>query len=101
EISFLVEPEEIIFGDLAPGQSASQNVTITNTGAVDLYLEGIVSGGDIFQDNLTLNDTAWENWGANTAASNQKETAVQLNIPGNYSVYGEQTGNLTFWGITE
>lgn len=101
EISFLVEPEEIIFGDLAPGQSASQNVTITNTGAVDLYLEGIVSGGDIFQDNLTLNDTAWENWGTNIAASNQKETAVQLNIPGNYSVYGEQTGNLTFWGITE
>lgn len=101
EISFSLDTENIDFGDLKPGQSASQKVTISNTGAVNIYLKSIVSGADVFQDNLKLDELPWENWSTNLGSGANKETAVGLNIPSSYSIYGEQTGALTFWAVGE
>lgn len=101
EISFSLDTENIDFGDLKPGQSASQKVIISNTGGVSIYLESIVSGANIFQDNLKLDELAWENWSTNLGSGANKETAVGLNIPSSYSIYGEQTGALTFWAVGE
>jgi hypothetical protein len=101
-ISFLVTPSSIDFGTLKPGESASKNLTINNSGTVAITVESIVGGDEIFLNNLLLDAISWKNFREHVAAGNAKEVSAALNAPLIYTAQeGNKTAALTFWARGE
>ena len=59
---FILDTSDLDFGTLEPGDSAARQVQITNNGEVAVYLEGVVSGDQLFEDNIEINEESWENY---------------------------------------
>ncbi len=97
-ISFSVEPNQIDFGELGPGQSGSKNVAVTNDGTKDIHLEAEVQGADIFQDNIKIEGESWQLFSEELSKGEINNTSVQLNVPANYQGdFGEKAGTIIFW----
>jgi hypothetical protein len=96
-ISFYVNSDNLNFGNLEPGQSASSSLTVTNDGTVPLHLEATVSGDNIFQDNFYLNQVTWGNFSANLSANQNQNISTRLSVPASYSGSGQKQGALIFW----
>jgi len=101
EIAFTIDKEQIDFGRLAPGAQVSDQLLITNTGNVRIYLEGIVSGGQIFRENITLDNLAWLDFSTIINTGSAKNVLVGLTIPSNWTDFGIKEGNLTFWAVSQ
>jgi len=101
EVSFSVDISDVSFGALKPGQVSSKNVSLTNQSDDDLYLETIVTGADIFQDNLYLDNQYWALFGLNLLQGENHNAELKLSIPANYSSFGSKSGAITFWAIVE
>lgn len=101
-ISFTVDPSTVEFGILRPGQTASKALLIHNTGNINIAVQSIVGGNDIFKDNLALNGAVWQTFMTNLANGGSKEINAALAIPANYSgSEGEKTGSITFWAMAQ
>jgi len=100
-ISFSISPDILDFGKLKPGESAVQNLNISN-GAAKIYLETEVTGASVFQDNLEIDEKLWQLFAVQLAENENKDFAVKLIVPVDYSGdFGQQQGELIFWAIKE
>ncbi len=99
EIAFIIDKNQIDFGQLAPGTQASEQLLIQNTGNVRIYLEGIVSGDQIFGENITLDALNWPEFSTIINTGSEKNVLVGLTIPADWTDLGIKEGDLTFWAI--
>ncbi|MBZ9572154.1 DUF4430 domain-containing protein [Patescibacteria group bacterium] len=97
EIAFIVDKKQIDFGHLVTGTQASDQLLIQNTGNVNIYLEGIVSGDQIFKENITLDVLHWPEFNTVINTGSDKNILVELTIPSSWTGLGIKEGNLTFW----
>ena len=100
EIAFTLSKSQIDFGKLTPGAHTSDQILLTNTGSSPLYLEGIVSGDQIFKENITLDNLAWSDFTTIINSGSEKNVLVGLTIPSNWTSFGVKEGDLTFWAIS-
>ena len=96
-ISFVVNPNEINFGTLQKGQSASREIEIHNTGDVGVILESIVGGDALYQSNLRVGNSSWQNFQTNLDEGEGNDYDLELSIPANYSGgSGIKSGQIPF-----
>lgn len=101
-ISFIIDTSNLDFGKLDPGSSAGKNITISNNGASDIYVEALVSGDSLFTENLDLNSVSWKNFETNIVQDSSQDVDVKLSIPDSYSDgSGAKSAQLTFWAIAQ
>ena len=96
-VVFRVSANHLDFGSLRPGSRLSRSLTITNEGGTAIYLEGVVSGDAIFEDNLVLNEQIWENYHVALDSDESAAIDVGLLVPQNYHS-GHYSANLVLWG---
>lgn len=96
-ISFSVSPNTLDFGTVAAGQSSGKTVVIKNTGTTNIHVESIVSGDDIFANNLTLNNLVWQMFKIDIIKGQSQGGNLKLTVPNNYSVTGQKKGQIIFW----
>ncbi|MBU1131074.1 DUF4430 domain-containing protein [Patescibacteria group bacterium] len=96
-ISFSIDTSSLDFGALEPGQFATSSLMVTNTGDLPIYLEAVVSGDAVFEDNLYLNQVLWEMFSSNVETSQSQNVPVQLNVPAGFAGSGQKNGSLIFW----
>ncbi|HLC63879.1 MAG TPA: hypothetical protein VJK25_00820, partial [Patescibacteria group bacterium] len=75
-----------------------RQVRVSNNGQVMVYLEGIVSGDTLFEDNVYINQAGWEDYQASIASGSFNDLSVSLQIPQNYASGGQKSADLIFWG---
>lgn len=101
-ISFVVDPTNLDFGILNPGQSNNQSLSLKNTGDTAIEIKSNVSGDDVFVQNLTLDLVAWQTFQKNLAKGQSSAVDVKLTVPANYSGNeGNKTGIITFWATVK
>ncbi len=100
EIAFIIDKNQIDFGQLAPGSQASDSLVITNIGNVRIYLEGIVSGEQLFRENITLDESDWSAFNTIINTGSARNVSVGLIIPTALAGFGIKEGDLTFWATT-
>lgn len=101
-VSFEISPSTIDFGRVKSGQSNSKNLTLTNTGDVNIFVQGRVNGDNLFTSNLLLDSSSWKNFEKQIASESSQNINATLSIPSNYSgAEGVKSGSITFWAIAE
>ncbi len=96
-IALEVNPSQIDFGSLKPGESTSKIATLTNEGTVSLNISASVSGDNIFTQNLTINNGIPSLYSQSLVSDQSKNAEITLNIPKNYLLSGIKNGELIFW----
>lgn len=99
EIAFSVNTNNLDFGQLTPGGRLDRSLIVTNQSGFALYLEGIVSGDKLFEDNLLLDEKIWENYNATIAKEQSAQINASLIIPQNYQT-GHYRADLILWAST-
>lgn len=89
------------FGTLKKGGSSENNIKLTNSGSVPVIIQSIVSGDDIFRDNLKIESKKWRDFQSIFAKGESKNLKVSMSVPDNVSATGQKTGALTFWAVKE
>jgi len=97
EVGFSVDPSSLDFGQLVPGSSVSDQLTLKNEGQKNLNIEIEVKGDSIF-NFLQLNDILWNLFSMILPVGGEEEVGVSLSIPTEFSSFGEKQGSLIFWG---
>ena len=100
EIAFSLSKSQIDLGELTPGAQASDQIIITNRGNARIYLEGIVTGDQIFREKITLDNLVWPDFSAILNIDSEKNVLVGLAIPRGWTDLGVKKGNLTFWAVS-
>jgi len=101
-ISFIVDTDNLDFGELDPGSSVSKNITISNNGSSNIHMEALVEGDSLFTENLDLDNVSWKNFETDIAQSDSQIVDVELSIPAGYSDgSGAKSAQLTFWAIAQ
>ena len=95
-ISFSVEPSNLDFGTLSPGQSIVKPLKLKNTGSVNLQFESEVSDGQVFKDNLKLDGKLWQQFNKEVATQQNSDVDALLLIPPGTEA-GQHSGTLIFW----
>ncbi len=101
QISFSVSQSNIDFGDLNPGDNSYENITLTNTGNTNIYIESNITGNNLFIDSTSLNDIFWLDFSTQINVSNSDNIKVQLDIPQDYNSSGLKDGELIFWATAQ
>lgn len=97
-LSFLVNPDNLDFGPLAPGETGQKDFAIKNTGTVTISLAGRLSGAGLFLDNLKLENRSWRNYKAQISTGQTRTASAELFVPSDYQDgSGVKTATLTFW----
>ncbi len=100
-IAFIVEPSSLNFGDLKPGQTASRQLSIKNTGSTGINITDQVAGDQIFTDTLQLGGRFWKNFALSLSAGQNQDVQATITLPQNYSQTGIKSGTVTFWATAE
>ena len=101
-ISFIIDTDNLDFGELDPGSSASKNITISNNGSSNIHMEALVIGSSLFTENLNLDSVSWKNFETDISQSGDQVVDVELSIPAGYSDgIGAKSAQLTFWAIAQ
>lgn len=98
-ISFTVEPANLDFGTLAVGATGKKTFSLKNTGSQSLEFETEVNG-QLFKDNLKLDDNPWQKFKKIVAAGQNQTTEAALTLP-LYAPSGKQSGKLVFWASSK
>ena len=99
DVSFEVTIKHFNYGQMNPGEQKEEEVSLINTGEIPIYVEGIVSGDDIFKDNIELNGKNWQDYYSTLSVSTKEEIDVRFTVPSQYDSQGVKTGDLTFWAV--
>ncbi len=84
------------FGTLREGQTATQSVTVTNTGTTSLLMTATVTGDALYTNNLRLDNQSWGSFSRRISVNSASRIDVSLTVPVNYSD-GYKRGDLIFW----
>ncbi len=95
-LAFSVNTNSLDFGALRPGGSLERFLRVTNNSGAAMYFEGVVSGDNLFKDNLRLDDRLWENYNKTVNQGDSAEVALSLIVPQNYHA-GRYSANLVLW----
>ena len=99
-VSIEVTPGTLDLGTLAPGQSSSERIlSINNTGGSKVTLTADVTdtAANLYVSGLLLDSGIWSAYSAEVLKSAIVNTAVVLDVPGNYAGVGTQEGTLIIW----
>lgn len=96
-IVFEVNPSQIHFKALRPGQSDEKIVSLANNGSVNLAISTVVSGDDVFINNILLNNSNWKSFSSILNSGENKNTTLKLKVPENFIGSGIKQGELVFW----
>ena len=100
ELSFSIDVENINFGDMAPGSSKTQNITLTNQSQSNLHFGAEVTGASVFQENLFIAQRFWPSFALDLIQAATENLDIALSIPSSYSDgTGQKSGVLTFWAM--
>lgn len=94
-ISISVVPNSVDFGILAPGQTGTDSVVVTNTGFVSADVSITIPATGIFS-NIVLD------WGIDSDAvatigvGNSDTAQLSLTVPGGHTPAGPESGSITF-----
>lgn len=100
-VAFNINTSALDFGRLNPGSSTSKNVTISNTGEINITVATTVAGDSLFKDNVTVASTPWRNFSSSIAKTESKQVAIGLRIPADYSNGGQKSGSIIFWAMAQ
>lgn len=100
-IGLAVTPNQLNFGKLKPGQTNTQDVTLSNVGTVNLTTGANVTGDSLFLTGIKINSAVFGVFSSALAAGENKTAAVSLNVPANYLGSGVKTGELIFWAVAQ
>ena len=100
-IALIVNPTQINFGTLAPGQTANQIVSLENGGTVDLSVGATVNGDVVFVSGIKINNEPSGNYSETLAPDEGKTADVSLTVSGSYLASGRKTGELIFWATSQ
>lgn len=96
-IVLVVDPDELNFGKLKPGQTGKQDVILSNQGTVELNINTVVTGDELFVANTKINDQVWSAYQTDLNKDQQTAAEVSLCVPSNYVGAGVKSGELIFW----
>lgn len=96
-IALIVDMSQIDFGVMRPGESTSQNVTLTNGGTVNLNVGASVSGDNLFSSGAKINNNNPNQYSENLNSGQSTTAKVSLAIPESYLGSGVKNGELIFW----
>jgi hypothetical protein len=97
-IAFSVSPASLDFGTLSANLGISKQITISNTGGVNINVKAVVSGDSLFTDNLSVGNTFWKNFSVEIGTQQNQNETVSLKLPSGYAKSsGQKTGQLIFW----
>jgi len=97
EIGFKLSESSLSFGELTPGQNATKNLGIENTGLKNINLDAEVDGDQVFH-LLKLDGLIWSLFETFLPTNSQKTLSLLLEIPSGFSSFGEKAGELVIWG---
>ena len=100
-IALIVNPVQLDFGKLTPGETANQTVTLTNGGTVSLNVGAEVSGDSVFIAGLKINNDSYSNYSENLGPTERKNADISLTVPGSYLASGIRNGELIFWATAD
>lgn len=100
-IALVVDVSQIDFGAMHPGETSSQNVTLSNGGTVNLNVSASVSGDNVFTSGTKINNTNPSQYSESLVSSQSKDAVVSLAIPSSYLGSGIRNGELIFWASSE
>ncbi|MFA5991742.1 MAG: DUF4430 domain-containing protein [Candidatus Doudnabacteria bacterium] len=97
-LSFTLNASSLDFGNIKPGDNIAKQITISNTGTVNLSINGAVTGNPLFLDNLKINGKTWQKFYAAVGSGQNQDQNLTLSIPTGYDgASGIKTGQLIFW----
>jgi hypothetical protein len=96
-IALVINPAQLNFGTLKPGQSANQQATLTNEGTVNLVVGASVSGDNIFTHGITIDGSSPNSYNQSLISEQSKDSVVTLSVPLDYLLSGVKSGELIFW----
>lgn len=96
-IAFSLNVSNLDFGSLSAGGTGISSVGIENTGGVDITMEAIVGGNNLFKDYTLLDNSAWAGWQKDLNVGAVDEVEVKLPVPSSYNLSGVKSGTLVFW----
>ena len=102
-VSLEVNPDEVDFGVLAPGQrSDTQMLTLSSAGSCTITVTASVtdSAANLFVDGVLLDSDSWSAFSRSIAKGGAVDAGVVLNVPDEYAGVGTQEGVLIFWAET-
>ena len=101
-IAFSVNPTSLDFGSLKQNVPSAKQITITNTGNVNINVKSAVLGDSLFTDNLTIGQLPWQKFAAALNAGQNQNQQVALTLPASYAqTAGQKTGQLIFWAAAQ
>ncbi|MBI5530939.1 MAG: DUF4430 domain-containing protein [Candidatus Doudnabacteria bacterium] len=97
-ISFTVDATNLDFGNLTPNSPSEKQLTISNTGSVDLNFNSSVSGDPVFTNYLNINNKTWQNFKTTVNAKTSEAQTLKLSLPTGFpGAPGQKSGKLIFW----
>lgn len=96
-IIFSVSPDKVDFGKMKPGEEKDSNITLANQGTVSLQVSAVVSGDNLFTDNLKLDDKIWAEFNELLSVNDNHPVKSSLKIPSSYLSSGVKSSELIFW----
>lgn len=97
-ISFIIDSSSLDFGSLLKGENKTKQVKITNNGSSNLHFESIVSGDNVFVDNISIQSKPWQTFKTDINSGQNQTEDVKLTVPQNYSgSSGAKSGQLVLW----
>lgn len=100
-IIFEINPSQIDFGEMEPGQENSDFVVLSNKGTVNLNVLGKVEGDQLFKDNIEIDDKTWTDYSQTLDSGKNQSAQVDLSVPIGYLGSGIKTGELIFWAYPQ
>jgi hypothetical protein len=98
-ISFILNPGALSFGSIESGKSYSKPLSVKNDGQVNIYVESVVSGDELFRNYLKVGGEAWRSFNSVVSQGEEKNLNLDLTVPGTYNTFGTKNGSLIFWAI--
>jgi len=99
-ISASIEPGNIDFGDLAPGETSAEfEITIANTGDRDMLVTADLAGNarDFYAATLRLNSWPWDVFRVVVPKKSSRVIRASLLVPQSYDGQIMEGGVLVFW----
>jgi len=100
-IALVVDQSQLNFGTLAPGQTNTRVVNLTNGGTVGLSVGAAVSGDVVFVSGIKISNQSWADYTQAISPNESKTAEVSLTVPQNYLASGIKSGELIFWATSQ
>lgn len=98
DVSVTVSAERVNFGSAAGGGMVSGGLSVQNTGTLPIYVEGVVTGDELFTRNLRVDGNAWDQFSATLARDARRDLQLSLVIPAE-TASGEKRGAFIVWAV--